>query len=287
MDKNTPHIKTVVISDCHNREFVVKDLFDKIGLMDAEGNRAEGFKTIQLGDLLSLGYGEQEAQFLKWIRPFIDVQLCGNHCYPSIGPYPDSMMFQGYENRDIVAEQMLRSEFNKARMENDPNLWIAATHVGDWLISHAGASIQVQKELGIGKTAKEYADQLNDLWIDHIVNKTPEPIFINTSDHMGGIFWHRIQYLRAGYREQHVNQIVGHTPFDRNQKFNPPAVQNRGGNLWCIDTLGSCAALVTEDDGETWNLVESDYEVRFWENKDGQRNGGPIYVRGTDERAFV
>ena len=82
-------MKTIVLSDIHNREFVVKDLFRKIGLMDDQGNRADGFHVIQLGDLLSLGYGEQEAEFLKWIRPFIDVQLVGNHEYPSIGPYPD------------------------------------------------------------------------------------------------------------------------------------------------------------------------------------------------------
>ena len=276
-------MKHVVISDCHNREFIVKDLFSKLGIMDSEGNRAEGFHTIQLGDLLSLGYGEQEAEFLKWVRPFIDVQLCGNHEYPSIGPYPDQMMFVGYENRDRVAEQLIRSEFNKARMENDPNLWIAAASVGDYLITHAGASIQVQRELGIGKTAQEYAEQLNEMWLDHIEYETPEPIFINPADHTGGIFWHRIQYLRAGYRAQHVNQIVGHTP----QRDNEIGAQNKDGNLHCIDTLGSCSAMVTEDDGETWNLVESDYEIRFWENKDGQRNGGPIYVRGTDERAFV
>ena len=264
--------KTVVFSDMHGREFVVKDLFRKIGLMDAEGNRAPGFKTIQIGDLLSLGYGEQEAQFLSWIREgnFIDISLCGNHEYPSIGPYPDQMTFVGYEDRDIVAEQMIRSEFNKARMEDDPNMWVAATYVGDWLITHAGASIQVQKELGIGKTAKEYAEQLNEMWIDHIVNKTPDPIFINPADHTGGIFWHRLQYLRAGYRAQHVPQIVGHSGWDHNKKFSPPAYQNADKNLIAIDTPGSCCALITEDDGENWDIVTSDYEVHYGQGRRGQ-----------------
>lgn len=284
--------KTIVFSDMHNREFVVKDLFRKVGLMDSDGNRNPGFKTIQLGDLLSMGYGEQEAQFLSWIREgkWIDTQLVGNHEYPSVGPYPDRMMFVGYDERDIVAEQLLRSEFNKARMENDPNLWVAAASVGDYLITHAGLSIAAQKELtkeGWDGSAKGAADLLNELWIDHVTNATPDPLFISTSEHMGGIFWIRNQYIRAGYRSQHVNQMYGHTPVDHNPKFKPPSVQNRDGNLWCIDTVGDCCAMVTEDDGKTWDMVRSDYEVRFWENPRGKRGGGPVYVRGTDMLASV
>lgn len=286
MDINTPHTK-VVFSDFHNREYVVKDLFHKIGLMDEDGNRSPGFHTIQLGDLLSLGYGEQEAEFLKWVREFIDVQLIGNHELPVFTPYSDHVEFVGWEQRDLVAQQMVREEFMRAQMEQDPNMWIAATHVGKWLITHAGASIQVQKELGIGKSAEEYAVELNNLFVDHIANRVPDPIIIGTGQHNGGIFWHRIQYLRAGYREQHVPQIVGHTPHDHNQKFCPPSLQNRDGNLWCIDSLGSCSALVTKDDGETWELVQSDYEIRWWENTGKVRNGGPIYVRGTDDLASI
>lgn len=262
MDISTPHT-TVVFSDMHNRQLVVQNLFEKIGLITPEGERVPGFHTIQLGDLLSLGYGEQEAAFLKWVRPFIDKQLVGNHELPAFSPYSDYVSFMGWENRDIVAEQMVRAEFTKARMENDPDLWVAATNVGKWLITHAGASIQVQKELGIGKSAEAYATELNELFIDHITNKTPDPIIIGTGQQNGGIFWHRIPYLRAGYRAQHVPQIVGHTPYDHNQKFAPPSVQNRDGNLVCIDTPGSCCAMLTQDDGETWQIVTSDYEVKY------------------------
>ena len=265
MDKNTPHT-TVVFSDMHNRDFVVKDLFRKIGLMDEDGKRADGFRTIQLGDLLSLGYGEQEAEFLKWVRPFIDEQLVGNHELPAFTPYSDYVEFVGWDKRDIVAEQLVRAEFTKARMEDDPSLWVAATNVGKWLITHAGASVAVQKEMlkeGWDGTAVDAADYLNDLWLDHIINKTPDPIIIGTGQQNGGIFWHRIQYLRAGYCEKHVPQIVGHTPFDHNQKFSPPSVQNRDGNLVCIDTPGSCCAMITKDDGETWDIVTSDYETKY------------------------
>lgn len=247
----------------HNRQLVVQNLFEKIGLITPEGERVPGFHTIQLGDLLSLGYGEQEADFLKWVRPFIDKQLVGNHELPAFSPYSDYVSFVGWDERDIVAEQMVRSEFMTARMENNPDLWVAATHVGKWLITHAGASIQVQKELGIGKSAEAYAAELNELFIDHITNKTADPIIIGTGQQNGGIFWHRIPYLRAGYRAQHVPQIVGHTPYDHNQKFAPPAVQNRDGNLVCIDTPGSCCAMLTQDDGETWQIVTSDYEVKY------------------------
>ena len=252
--------------------------------MDEDGNRAEGFHTIQLGDLLSLGYGEQEAQFLSWIRDgkWIDTQLVGNHELPVFTPYPNYVEFVGWEHRDIVAEQMVRAEFMKAQMEQDPNMWIAATHVGKWLITHAGASVAVQKEMkaeGWDGTAENAAIFLNNLFIDHIANRTPDPIIIGTGQQNGGIFWHRIQYLRAGYRDVHVPQIVGHTPYDHNPKFSPPSIQNKDGNLWCIDTYGDCTALITEDDGETWEVVRSDYETRYGS---GRERGG-VFVRGTDE----
>lgn len=271
----TPHT-TVVFSDMHNRQLVVQNLFEKIGLITPEGERVPGFKTIQLGDLLSLGYGEQEAEFLKWVRPFIDVQLVGNHELPAISPYSDYVSFVGWDQRDIVAEQMMRAEFTKAQMEGDPNLWTAATNVGKWLITHAGASVAVQKELkadGWDGTAAHAATMLNNLFQEHITEKSPDPIIIGTGQQNGGIFWHRIPYLRAGYRDVHVPQIVGHTPYDHNQKFCPPAVQNRDGNLVCIDTPGSCCAMLTQDDGETWQIVTSDFEVKYG----NQRERGGIF----------
>ena len=266
--------KIVVLSDLHNREFCAKDLFRKIGLMDEKGGRADGFHVIQIGDLLSLGYNEQEAEFLKWVRPFIDTQLVGNHDVMAFTPYPDYMEFVGWDQRDLVATQMVRDEFMKARRENDPNMWIAATYVGDWLVTHAGASIAVQKELkmeGWDGTAKDAARLLNEMWIDHIENQTPDPIFTGTGAHNGGIFWHRIEYLRAEYRAQHVNSIVGHSPYAT--KWAPPAIQNRDKNLIDIDTPGSCCALITEDDGKTWDIVTSDYEVKYGE----KRNSGAVY----------
>lgn len=273
-------MKKVIFGDMHNREFVVKDLFHKIGLMDSEGNRAEGFHTIQLGDLLSLGYGEQEAAFRRWVKPFIDEQLIGNHELPAFTHYPNLVEFWGWDRRDTIAESMVRSEHTAGWMGDDiPDLWKPATHVGDWLITHAGLSIRGQKELGVGKTAKEYADALNDLWRQHLEDRDADPLFLSTGQHNGGIFWIRIEYLRAGYRDVHVPQIVGHTPFDHNKKFQPPALQNKDGNLWCIDSPGSCVAMITEDDGKTWEKVISDYEVKYGE----ERNRGVVYYRGTDE----
>ena len=276
--------KTIVLSDLHNREFVVRDLFSKIGIMDSEGNPnlQPGERVIQIGDLLSLGYGEQEAEFLKWVRPFITEQLVGNHELPAFTPYADYVEFVGWDQRDIVAEQMVRAEFLKAQQELDPNMWKAATHVGKWLITHAGASVAVQKELakdGWDGTASDAADRLNNLFIDHIANRTPDPIIIGTDEAQGGIFWVRIQQLRAGYLAQHVPQIVGHTPYDSNPKFQPPALQNKDKNLWAIDTPGDCCALVTEDDGETWEVFRSDYEVRYGRG----RQRGQVYERVTGD----
>lgn len=248
----------IVFGDMHNREFVVRDLFEKVGLIDADGNRAPGFKTYQLGDRLSLGYGEQEAEFNKWVDPFIDVQLVGNHEYPAIGPYASLMEFVGWEDRDRVAEQMVRRD-----VMQDLNSWKLATHVGPWLITHAGLTPRAQKELGKGKTAAEYAADLNELWVEHLQEQTPDVIIVDTMEYGNGVLWNRLPHLRAGYTATHVPQIVGHTPFDRNPKFQPPCLQNRDGNLWALDTPGSCAALVTTDGGETLELVQSDYETKY------------------------
>ena len=255
---------TAIFGDMHNREVVVRDLFDKIGLIDSNGNRNPGFHTIQLGDLLSLGYGEQEAEFLKWVRQFIDEQLIGNHELPFFTSYPDLVAFQGMEARDIVAEQMIRSEFNKAYMlEEEPNLWKAATHVGKWLITHAGLSVALQRDelKVIGKDAEYIANLLNTEWRKCVEDRSADPLFLHAGEHNGGIFWHRLNYLRAGYQSCHVPQIVGHTPWA--DKMCPPAIQNKDSNLWCIDTPGGCAVLLTEDDGETFELVQSDYEVLY------------------------
>ena len=268
----------VVFSDMHNRKAVVRNLMEKIGLLK-DDVRQPGFRTTQLGDRLSLGYGEQETDFYEWVDGLIDVQLVGNHEYPSVGPKAQTMMFSGYEERDIVAEQMLRRDFNHARMSLDPDKWVAASNIGPWLIVHAGLTPAAQKELGAGQTAAEYAVILNELWIDHVTNGTIEPIFLDTRQQGNGIFWVRLPYLRAGYRDSHVPQIVGHTGYDANQKWAPPSLQNRDKNIWGLDTPGSCAALVTTDNGENLTLVESDYYVRYDEN----RLQGNVYRVDTDE----
>jgi hypothetical protein len=267
---DTTHI---VFGDMHNREYVVRDLFNKVGLIDAHGNRVPGFNTVQLGDRLSLGYGEQEASFNEWVDPFIDTQLVGNHEYPAIGPMGFLMEFVGWEDRDRVAEQQVRRDAMA-----DPMRWRLAHNVGPWLITHAGLTPAAQKELGAGQTAAEYAEALNDLWLKHLTERDPDPLIIDARENGVGVLWNRLTYLRAGYRaDSHVPQIVGHTPFDPNPKFQPPCVQNRDENLWAIDTPGSCAALVSTDEGQTWDLVQSDYEVRY----DGNRAPTDVYDRHT------
>lgn len=276
-------MKTIVLSDMHNRMACARDLFQKIGLMDEDGERVDGFHVIQLGDLLSLGYGEQEVEFLEWVRPFIDEQLIGNHELPALVHRPDLVKFVGWEDRDIVAEQMVRSEFRQAYTQSeDSNLWKAATHVGKWLITHAGASHMVLSELEVeDKTARAIAHTLNDLFDDMIMTNKIDPIFYHAGASDGGIFWLRLQYLRAGYRSCHIPQIVGHTPYM--DKMCPPSIQNKDGNLWAIDTPGSIAALITEDDGETWELIQSDYEYKYGD----KRERGKVYVRGTSEIANI
>jgi hypothetical protein len=76
--------------------------------------------------------------------------------------------------------------------------------------------------------------------------------------HGSDMFWIRIWDLQNGYgdSENHIPQIVGHTP---TKEWCPREI--KPGKLWCIDTPpvhhrihGGVAALVTEDDGETFTL---------------------------------
>lgn len=273
-------MKTVVFSDMHNREIAAQDLFEKIGLIK-DGKRQDGFKTYSVGDILSLGYGEEEAEFFKWVWDFIDVACIGNHEYPAFNP--DSLIiFNGWASRDTIAEQMVRSQINRREK------WVAATFIGKWLITHAGLFPNYMEQVDPEETnsAELIAANLNDaFWSyaqrgfrgedrigrfnDHNIDDR-EAIFDAMHfrrggfDSFGGIFWNDIYDLAPAYQESTdplVPQICGHSSYA--ESMEGWVYPHFTDDLWCIDTHGSIAALVTEDEGVNWEYVVSDYEYYY------------------------
>jgi hypothetical protein len=86
-----------------------------------------------VGDILSLGYGEQEISFFNWVWDFIDVACLGNHEYPAINS-DNRILFSGWDGRDVAAEHKVRSQWNQQEK------WVAAASVGDWLITRGTGS---------------------------------------------------------------------------------------------------------------------------------------------------
>jgi hypothetical protein len=73
----------------------------------------------------------------------------------------------------------------------------------------------------------------------------------------GGIFWCDIRDLRQPYQsgiKNVVSQICGHSSYAQREEGYPQFADN----LWCIDTRGSVSALVTEDDGKSFEWIMSD-----------------------------
>lgn len=231
----------VVIGDIHARQDALHTLLYKIGIINSTGERLPGYRIHQLGDALSLGYGEQEADFFKWFLELIspeDVLLLGNHELPAVwGNH--TMDFHGWDDRDVEAEEMVKDLFRRDRYR-------VASHVGDWLLTHAGLIPTYQKTLrqqGI-ETAADVAGFLNERFVDLVNNKVNEDMYERYGIHgvqaraagmiegmdegFGGIFWVRTRAHVAGYRpEHHLKQMFGHTPYGPKQL---------GEYLWLLDT---------------------------------------------------
>lgn len=252
-------MKTIILSDLHNRAFKTRQLFTEIGLMDEDGNRADGFHVIQLGDALSLGYGEQEAEFFQWLEEFVDEWLIGNHELPALWFDPWAVMFGGWEGRDIVAEQMVRNKFVSGGYK-------VATSVGKWLVSHAGVShFYLKQDFKDLAEPEDIATALNEGFEAALLDRHPVAVyaaipFIRGGSHQyGSVFWEDFKDLKQVYEMRggaaRLPQVVGHSGHYGPKMWAP--------NLWCIDTapsqtlnreFGGVAGIVTEDDGETWHL---------------------------------
>jgi hypothetical protein len=113
-------MKQVVIGDIHNRTAKARQLFQEIGLVNGDDERQPGFKVIQLGDALSLGYDEQEVECYTYLQDKIDIWLLGNHELASLW-YNDSHKHLGWDadswhgwhvGRDREAESMVSTSLH-------------------------------------------------------------------------------------------------------------------------------------------------------------------------------
>lgn len=221
----------IVIGDIHSRLDAARELLEKIGVITINSGdpmtdtRNPGFRLHQLGDAVSLGYGEQEATFWYWWMRVVqdhDILLIGNHELPAFFHEP-GMQFDGYAQHDVVVHSEVRRLFMQGRYK-------VASHVGPWLLTHAGLRVKYQHEYSL-HTSKQAEVKLERLFEDAMKNRTPSQPFhpiCGTDSGRGGIFWLRWDHLRAGYHEKHVPQIVGHSP--------QGPLLHKTGNLWLLDT---------------------------------------------------
>lgn len=282
-------MKTVITTDIHARWDKARDVFAEIGLINVHSadpftdERQPGFRHIQNGDAVSLGYGEIEDGFIKWLFEVVGVDDAhlGNHELPAVWHTPEEVMFMGYEwpdevpntwiaeqlrmmggGRDHAATQYVRDLYRQGKYK-------VATAVGKWVITHAGIKPAFQRDLGFSEmTPAQVADYINTLFLDCMETGRGHPLISGAGTETGGVMWIRPEpIIEALYepesREKQLHQIIGHTG-----SFGPKLHHER---LWVLDTpapskkiappgkrsrsdFGGVAALVTEDDGETFEL---------------------------------
>lgn len=272
--------RTVIVGDMHARLDCSRELLELVGVIrrhptdPALDERDESVHFIQLGDTVSLGYGEREARFCRWLFETVGVDeaLIGNHELPAVWWDPEAVMFRGWHDldeldderaagydwpvgRDREAVRLVRERFARGGYR-------VATAVGDWLVTHAGlAAVHEQEHDLVGASAREASDYLNGLFDACMAERRSSPVIEDRTPHAGGIAWLRHEHLAAEYDRAAVTrpQVIGHSGYAG------PGLH--AGLLWNIDTPplselastrsdnGGVAALVTDDGGATLTLV--------------------------------
>lgn len=243
-------MKTAVVSDLHGDLAGFLGLLRMIGATNREDVKQPGWKIIQLGDLVHNGADYyRDHNILEPALELCDLVLMGNHEYPEFG----GRTFGGYDY-DPITHHALKSARANGHL-------LAATSVGDWLLTHAGLHPNYlrAKYGGFKRPASELANELNLRFEKRMedgskVNEFDAAGWLRTwgrDRSTGGIFWLDFRELRKGYEDNpacQLKQIVGHTPQQT------PVLA--GELLYCNDVgaaiSGRVSALVTEDEGKTW-----------------------------------
>lgn len=248
----------LILADMHGRRSHVANVLRKAGAI-RNGVKNPDVKVTSLGDVVSLGYDEPEAEFLEWVDPLVDEWLVGNHEAYALCPHA-SLYFYGFDGQPYKNARGEEVECGHAdpaavatiRRWHDEGRYKVASTCGPWLLTHAGLRPALQRYYREHEAElPDIAHDLNRRWRSCAAQPGMDDEFITDgSEHRGGILWQRFQHLRAGYQRTHLPQIVGHSA-------NCGPSLWRTGNLWCLDTEGGCAGLYTEDDGQTFRLIVS------------------------------
>jgi hypothetical protein len=255
--------RLVILGDLHGRRDHAEALLRAAGAIDETGRRIEGIRTLSVGDVVSLGYDQDEIDFLEWIWPHLDDVVWGNHELHHVWHNQSDMAFTGAgretdpETDAVIFEHGADPEAVQFIRDRKSEL-IAATSVGDWLITHAGLHPRYQQAyVRAEATAADIADDLQGrferCWNEGLpFGAAYDDVITRTSHADGGIFWLRADNLEDAYQlpsaEGCVAQVFGHTPYAGPELM-------IGEQLWCIDGTGGGAALVTDDMGTTMRLV--------------------------------
>lgn len=190
-------MKTFVVGDVHGKPDLVECLLTDAGVLDVEGNRVPGVRSIQVGDLANCVADDRDGDLecLDRAASWFDVVLVGNHEHPYFG----GPAFSGFRHLPEVAERL--------RLLELAGVYQPAALVGETLITHAGATPDWGWE-----SAEEAYDAIAAAWLE-----SPNALVFSRigqyrgGGHMlGGILWSDIREPKSG----EFRQVIGHTPLD-------------------------------------------------------------------------
>lgn len=252
--------KTVIIGDVHGHQEALEALYDAIEVPRDPFDRGDEWHTIQVGDWLHLGHGENEVDFYENTRSYVDEHLLGNHELPAVIQHR-SLHFSGYSQRDVDAEKAFQTDWARG------GKWKVSTTLGKWFISHAGIHPYYLDLLfhGFKPDPLMLTNYIRSTF--NQVQRGEQHLVISGigyqrggSSMYGGVFWNDWRELEKGYNTQDdekldllPHQIVGHTP--------GRDIQRGVGKIINVDVgaklSGKLSAIVTEDNGESF----SDYTI--------------------------
>ena len=249
-------MKTLVIGDVHGDIWGLQGLLQSTGAIAADGTRNEGWRIIQLGDLIHGGRSDDphsdDIGALSLSLDVCDVLLLGNHELPHAYPWADFPRFAGMHPMMSGTSSLLRKASSRMKV---------ATSVEGWLITHAGVASSFAS--GLPDHAPDAAEFLNRGFAERAASTVRVDLFDAVGrarggrEPVGGIFWLDWEDL-CDQADTPWSQIVGHSPV-KNHTWRPFPERSPCSRHWCIDVgaalSGKVAGLVKEDGHAHWQSV--------------------------------
>src|SRR5579884_1737568 len=246
-------MKTLVVGDVHSDTANLLRLLETAGAAtttyDTSGTpsieRTPGWNLICVGDLIHGGSDrEADLECLEVGLEVFDTICIGNHELPLMFPDAGFPRWSGMVRPLTKTLHLLETAFVEEK-------YVAATHVDDWLITHAGLSSRYDYFVyDCGNTAEMVAELLrHEFWLRSSGPAKPVAVFDDVGRarggraECGGIFWCDWNEL-----ESNIPQVVGHTP-----QGDAP-VLGRWSSAWNVDAgaklSGSLAGVWRDDDDD-------------------------------------